>query len=216
MTMASFSSVVWKSGISDIRTLKEALEDLGRSRLAWQVAFFMGLQSLTFYVILAWLPEILQSRGLGVGYAGWMLALAQGAGILGTFGVPIWAERLDDQRQIVWMLTLLEGVGVVGILFPGTGLVPLWASLIGFVLGGSFGLSLMFIVLRTTDTETATELSGMAQSIGYLLAATGPTLFGLLHDLTHSWFEPLLFLMAILGVKLVTGLGAGKPQQIRK
>lgn len=196
------------------RSLKVALDDLGRSKLAWHVALFMGLQSLTFYVILAWLPELLQSRGLDSAYAGWMLALSQGAGIFGTLVIPTWAERLPDQRRIVWTLMLLECVGLLGLLMPTTSLIPLWVALIGFVLGGSFGLALLFIVLRTADTGTATELSGMAQSIGYLLAATGPTLFGFLHDQTHTWSIPLLFLLIILIIKLLTGLGAGKPEKI--
>lgn len=198
------------------RSLKESLDHLGRSRLAWNVALFLGLQSLTFYVILAWLPEILQSRGLGASYAGWMLSLSQAVGILGTIIVPTWAERLADQRKIVLLLTLLESIGLLGLLLPGTILVPLWVSIIGFVLGGTFGLALLFIILRTTDTRTATELSGMSQSIGFLLAATGPTLFGFLRDLTLSWSVPLLFLQAVLIAKLATGLGAGKSKQVLK
>lgn len=201
---------------SHATSLTMALKDLGRSSLAWNVALFMGLQSLTFYVILAWLPEILQSRGFGAGYAGWMLSLTQAVGILGTLMIPVWAARLDDQRKIVWALALLECAGLAGLLFAGTILVPLWVSIMGFILGGTFGLSLLFIVLRTTDAETATELSGMAQSIGYLLAATGPTLFGFLRDLTLSWTIPLFFLVAILFAKLATGLGASKPQRVRK
>lgn len=197
-------------------SLGKALKDLGHSSLAWQVALFMGLQSLTFYVILAWLPDILQSRGLGPGFSGWMLALSQGAGIFGTVIIPTWAERLDDQRPIVWALILLEGASLLGLLSPSTALAPLWVSIIGFTLGGAFGLALLFIVLRTASTETATELSGMAQSIGYLLAAAGPTLFGFFHDLAHTWTAPLFFLMTVALAKLYTGLAAGRPQAIPK
>lgn len=220
--LAVVALVVWLPQLKD-RTLPlhagslgQALKDLGRSKLAWYVALFMGLQSLTFYVMLAWLPEILQSRGLDSEYAGWMLALSQGTGILGTLVIPTWAERLRDQRGIVSLLAILESVSLVGLLFPGTALAPLWVALIGFALGGTFGLALLFIVLRTTDTETATELSGMAQSIGYLLAAIGPALFGFLHDLARGWTVPLLFLIAVLLGKLLAGLGAGRHQEIRR
>ena len=196
------------------QSLKQSLKDLGSSRLAWYVALFMGLQSLTFYVILAWLPEILQSRGLASGYAGWMLALSQGTGIVGTICIPLWAERLGDQRGIVWILVILESISLVGFMFSGTLLTPLWVAMIGLSLGGSFGLALLFIVLRTTNTEAATELSGMAQSIGYLLASVGPALFGFLHDLTHAWLVPLSFLVVIVVAKLLVGLGAGRPQEL--
>ncbi|HLR32031.1 MAG TPA: MFS transporter [Fodinibius sp.] len=191
-----------------------ALNDLGHSVRAWQVALFMGLQSLAFYVILAWLPEILQDRGLTASYAGWMLSLSQGTGVLGSILLPMWAEKLDDQRRLVWMLLILELVSLTGLLFPDPFLVGLWVSLIGFALGGSFGLALLFIVLRTSDSQTATELSGMAQSVGYLLAALGPILFGGLHDLTGTWLVPILFLFVVTIVKLFAGLGAGRPQKV--
>ena len=220
--LALIAFVVWLPQLRDrtlpryAGSLADALKDLGRSRLAWSVALFMGLQSLSFYVMLAWLPEILQGRGASAGYAGWMLALSQGTGILGTLLFPTWAERLRDQRRIVWALAGLETVALVGLLFPGTTLAPLWVGLLGFALGGTFGLSLLFIVLRTTDPETATELSGMAQSIGYLLASVGPALFGWVHDLTAGWIVPLVGLMAVVVAKLLAGLGAGRPQEVRK
>jgi CP family cyanate transporter-like MFS transporter len=68
----------------------------------------------------------------------------------------------------------------------------------------------MFFILRTSDARSAAELSGMAQSIGYLLAALGPLLFGWLHDLTHSWTIPLLTLIAVTIALLAVGLGAGR------
>ena len=111
-------------------------------------------------------------------------------------------------------LLIAEAISLGGLMLPNAFLVWLWASLIGLALGGSFGLALLFIVLRSTTTETATELSGMAQSIGYLLAAIGPTLFGAMHDITRAWFLPLLFLLLIVGAKLVFGLGAGRPTAI--
>lgn len=187
-----------------------SLRSLGRSKLAWQVALFMGFQSLTFYVVLAWLPDLLQSRGLGAAEAGWMLALSQATGIIGSAAVPLWAGRLADQRRIVSVLGLVEVVALAGLLSPGAQLVTLWVSLLGFALGGTFGLALVLLVLRAADADAATALSGMAQSVGYLVAATGPVLFGVLYDLTRGWTLPLLFLMAVLVAKIVAGLGAGR------
>ncbi len=196
------------------RSFVEAMKNLTRSRLAWQVALFMGLQSLTFYVILAWLPAILQSRGFDASFSGWMLSLSQGTGILGSLVVPFFAGRRKDQRSIVCLLVIIEAIGLVGLLFPQLGWIALWVSLIGFVLGGTFGLALLFIVLRSRDSESATELSGMAQSIGYFVAASGPIVFGSIYDLTESWTYPLIVLFVITFLKLVMGLGAGKPHKV--
>ncbi len=196
------------------RGIRESLRHLGTSTLAWHVALFMGLQSLTFYVVIAWLPEILQSRGLDAGYAGWMLALSQATGILGTIIIPTWAGRLRHQRSVVIYLGLLEAVSLAGMLIPNNTIVPIWVSLLGFILGGTFGLALLFIVLRTDDTDTATELSGMAQSIGYLIAAVGPIVFGWIYDLVQGWTAPILFLVLTMLAKVATGVGAGRAQRI--
>ena len=75
-------------------------------------------------------------------------------------------------------------------------------------------MALLFIVLRSTDTENATELSGMAQSIGYLVAATGPIIFGKIFDLTGNWTYPLVLLLFITGAKLYAGTGAAKEEKL--
>jgi len=191
------------------------MENLTRSRPAWQVALFMGLQSLTFYVILAWLPAILQSMGYDASFSGWMLSLCQATGILGSLVMPTLAGKKKDQRNIVLFLVLTETIGLTGLLIPALGPVAIWVSFIGFVLGGTFGLALLFIVLRSNDAESATELSGMAQSIGYFVAATGSLIFGALFDLTQSWTYPILLLFVIALIKLFMGLGAGKPGKVR-
>lgn len=186
------------------------LRVLRRSTLAWQVALYMGLQSLTFYVVITWLPDLLQSRGLGEAAAGWLLALSQATAVLGSAFMPIWAGRLADQRRIIWTLGLLEAVGLGGLFLPGGALAALWVSLLGFVLGGTFGLVLTLLVLRAPDAESAGELSGMAQSVGYLVAAAGPTVFGFFHDVTAGWTVPMLFLVAVLVGKVLSGLPAAR------
>ena len=214
--LALLAAAVWIPQVRRFGKTKQngsylhSLFAMAKKSLAWKIALFMGLQSLTFYTILAWLPEILQSRGADAYFAGWMLSLSQATGILGSVIIPIWASRRKNQQGVVLFLFLLEVAGIAGLLFPGLTLVAVWVSLIGFVLGGSFGLALLLIVLRAKDTSTTTELSGMAQSVGYLVAATGPLLFGNLFDLTGSWLVSLLLLVLVAVIKFFCGYGAGK------
>ena len=197
-------------------TALDALRDLGRSRLAWAVALFMGLQSLTFYVVLAWLPDLLQGRGMSAEAAGWMLAVSQAGGIAGSALVPLWAGRMRDQRPIVWALGAVEAVALAGLLVPSASpaLVALWVGLLGLVLGGSFGLSLLFLAVRADTPETAASLSGMAQSVGYLVAAVGPFAFGAIHDATGGWSVPLVALVGVLVLKVGAGLPAARDRQL--
>tara|TARA_R100001224_G_scaffold113858_1_gene101432 strand:- start:10097 stop:11281 length:1185 start_codon:yes stop_codon:yes gene_type:complete len=196
------------------RSFKKAMKDLGSNSLAWNVALFLGLQSIAFYVILAWLPDILISKGFSSSEAGWYLSLSQVTGVLGSVLVPVIAAKKDDQRKYISALILVEAISLIGLWLGTNATVFLWVSGIGFSLGGSFGLALLFIVLRSSDSETATELSGMSQSIGYLLAATGPILIGAVFDITGNWDTALYILFMILFFKLYTGLRAGKAQAI--
>ncbi|MEO9145355.1 MAG: MFS transporter [Ginsengibacter sp.] len=211
---------IWLPQINRLKSTKQkrsyriAMKALGKSPVAWQVALFMGLQSLTAYVIMAWLPAILQGRGYTDEFSGWMSSLAQTTGIVGSLIIPLWAGKKLNQRRIVTFLATLETVAILGLLFPQVGLVSLWVSILGFVLGGSFGLALLFIVLRSKDAQATTELSGMAQSIGYFIAATGPIIFGSLFDLTGNWNYSLILLLLVAFLKLYAGLGAAKDRKI--
>jgi len=100
------------------RSFSAALKSLSGSRLVWQIAIYMGLQSLTFYVVLAWLPAILLSRGYDSAFAGWMLSLSQATGILGALIVPLWAGSRKDQRLVIIVLILLEVIGLAGLMLP--------------------------------------------------------------------------------------------------
>jgi len=192
------------------------LRALSHSPIAWQVALFMGLQSLVFYVVLAWLPEVLIERGMAPSRAGWLLSLSQATGVVGTLVTPIYAERLTSQRVLVLGVVSLQLTGVVGLLLPGLTWAWLWVSLIGLGAGCSFGLALLFLVLRAPDTHATTQLSGMAQAVGYLLAAGGPTLFGYLFEATLSWTLPLALLVVVTLAQLGFGLGAARPQVIER
>ncbi|HET7478601.1 MAG TPA: MFS transporter [Rubrobacteraceae bacterium] len=187
---------------------------LWRSALAWQVTLFMGLQSLAYYAALAWLPEILRDGGMGAAGAGWMLALAQTVGIAAMFLAPVLAGRTPSQRGVVVASVALSGAGVLGLLVGGIGLAPVWVALLGLGQGACFSLALTFFALRSADPAHAAALSGMAQSVGYLLAAAGPFLFGILRDATHAWTVPLMLLLTIVVCLLITGLGAARDAQV--
>lgn len=186
-------------------------DSLWRSPLAWQITLFMGLQSLFFYVNISWLPAILQDRGMSAASAGWMISIMQFASLPATFFMPILAGRRSDQRGLAVGVASVFIVGYLGLLLTDTDwLVPLWVVLVGIGAGSGFGLAVMFFALRTNSVRQSAEMSGMAQSFGYLLAAVGPTLFGFIHDSTGGWTIPLLLLLVAAGGLLLAGLKAGK------
>ncbi|MFD1434128.1 CynX/NimT family MFS transporter [Kroppenstedtia eburnea] len=184
---------------------------LWRSPLAWQVSFFMGLQSFLFYCIIAWLPEILSSQGMSRGMAGWMLFGVQFIGLPTTFLAPVLADRFSHQRGIVGVISLLYFLGLLGLFASGNPVMAVLSVIfIGLAQGASISLSLTMLSLRANHAKQAAALSGMAQSFGYLLAAIGPILTGFLYDATHSWTLPILSFLLVSLFMLMAGLGAGR------
>ena len=219
--LALVAAVAW---FPQIRSADHANASTGTSRgvtglwssvLAWQVTLFMGLQSLGYYVVLTWLPEILQEEvGVSAAQAGWMLALAQVVVIPAMFIAPVLADRRPSQYSVVVVAVTLTGAGTLGLLLAASTATVLWIVLLGLGQGACFSLALTFFALRAPDSEHAAALSGMAQSVGYLLAAGGPFLFGLLRDVTHAWTVPLTLLVAVTVCLLITGLGAARDAHV--
>ncbi|QIZ34257.1 MFS transporter [Saccharopolyspora sp. ASAGF58] len=187
---------------------------LWRNPLAWQVTVFMGVQSAMAYVTFGWLPTMLQSRGMSPELAGLALGIQAAVQAIGSMSVPVLCHRLRDQRLIAVVLAALLMLGFTGILVGPT--AALWPAVVvlGLAQGAAFGLALTLFGLRSPDSDTTTALSGMAQGGGYLIAAAGPLLIGLLHDVTGGWIAPLVLLLACSAVWLCMGLLAGRPVQV--
>lgn len=186
-----------------------------RSPLAWQLTLFMGMQSFLFYSLVTWLPEIVHSHGMSMSAAGGMLAFVQLVGLPSTFFTPVLADRFADQRGIVVGIGVLYFAGVAGLVVGGsTPLIMFWCLLLGLGQGASISLSLTLISLRANDAQQTSELSGMAQSFGYLLAAAGPVAAGMLFDGSGGWTVPLVSMLVITVVMLFVGLGAGRNQKV--
>jgi MFS transporter, CP family, cyanate transporter len=184
-----------------------------RSRLAWQVTLFMGLQSFLFYIAVSWFPSVLRDIGYTPQAAGWIITVFQVVALAAALAMPALIKRGRDQRFLAVTAPLLLAAAVLGLLaLPGAAL--LWIVLIGLGTGPTLILSLVFISLRTGDHRQAAALSLMAQSIGYFIAALGPIAFGFLHDVSHGWTLPLVALAASLVVQAIAGLGAGRNAQI--
>jgi MFS transporter, CP family, cyanate transporter len=158
-----------------------------RYALAWQVTAFMGLQSLLYYAALSWLPTIFQDRGTSAVTAGNLLAL-MGVGNLATsLIVPVIAHRSPSQRALVVPSLIGTAAGLAGSLWAPLDQAPLWVLVLGVSQGSCLALAIFFMMARSPDPGVAASLSGFSQSVGYLVAATGPLAVGLIHTATGSW-----------------------------
>jgi len=183
---------------------------LRSSPLAWQVTLFMGLQSAIAYCVFGWLPFILIDRGLTQVTAGLALSVAMGMQLITSLSAPWMATRGKDQRCAIGVLVVMTLVGLLGIIYMPLSQVWLWTTVMGLGLGGVFSIALALLVLRSPTPQIAVALSGMAQGVGYIVAAVGPFAVGLLHELTGNWHAVAVFFTLLLTGSFLFGMGAGR------
>ncbi|MFE9395613.1 CynX/NimT family MFS transporter [Streptomyces flavidovirens] len=185
-----------------------------RSALAWQVTLFMGLQSLWTYVLIAWMPTIFTDHGMSRSTAGVVFAFNNLIQVAGAFAVPLLAGRMRSQRPLIVLVTTMVAAGYAGLMLAPVSGAWLWSAVLGVGQGGAVGLALTLIVLRSGDAVTAARLSGMAQTVGYLLAAVGPVAAGAVYEATGSWTLPIALMLGVCAAALVVGLYAARDRKV--
>ncbi|WP_334026888.1 MFS transporter [Nocardia terpenica] len=165
-----------------------------RSALAWRVSLFTGLQMLGFYATIAWLPSILHDQGISARDSGFALFAFQILGLLAANAVPLLRTRATP-RTLAISASLLDAAGFL-LLACAPKLAAVSVLTIGIGAGICLVLSLSLQSEHAPDAPHAAALAAMSQSIGYLIAAIGPSLLGLLHTLTTTW-PPALLLLTI-------------------
>ncbi|UUC43933.1 CynX/NimT family MFS transporter [Flavobacterium cerinum] len=187
-----------------------------RSKQAWSISVFMGLQSLLYYCLVAFLPTILIEYGMDKTNAGWVISIMQLAMLPVMFIGPVIAAKMDDQKILIYGLGLLMFTGVLLLAVFKTRYVYIAAMLIGMASGLAFSLCLLFFSLKSKTTEGTLKISGKAQSVGYAIAACGPPLFGMFHDWDSTWQTSFYFLMGIVLIMTVIGRWAARPRYIEE
>jgi CP family cyanate transporter-like MFS transporter len=186
-----------------------------RDRVAVQVTLFMGLQSLSFYSLLSWLPEILRDAGLSRGASGTLLSVMLLAGIPACLAIPVLVGRRGDQRVAVVVTVATLTVAITGLLVARDVAPLAWVIAAGLAQGSLLGLGFLFFGVRSRDALAAGRLAAMAQTVGYLIAATGPLTMGALHDASAGWTLPLVFLLIAVVPLLAAGLGAARERVVQ-
>lgn len=185
-----------------------------RSPLAWVITAFMGFQSTLFYSFLTWWPAIEMSSGISEESAGFHIAVIQASGIVGSL-VAGWLMRRDVVGS-----TVAVAVSTVIVVLAGTMLAPqlalLWALLLGTAQGGLFTVALTLFGARARTPMSAARLSGMAQTFGYVVAASVPPVLGVVREATGSWTASLWILLGIAVITLVAGLVSAKPRYVEE
>lgn len=179
-----------------------------RDPVAWLVAVYMGVQSTSFYVLVTWLAPMSLTAGRDATAAGIDVMTYQLFSLIGSLTVAI-AMRGKGGRITPALLPVLGILGIVClIIWPGA--IGYWVIPLGLFSGASLGVSLTLMAQRARDHSASSALSGMSQSVGYLIAAIGPVLFGAVHAFTNTWSAALCILLLMMGTQIAVGAFAAR------
>ena len=180
---------------------KQVKENILKSKDVWAIIIFGGLQSLLFYTSMTWLPTMAVSAGISNSDAALLASIFSLISIPFSMTIPSLTTRLSDGHRRI-MLAIISIAGMIGIamlLYPTNNFLY-WLVvhlLIGTACSALFPYLMVCFSLKTSSPEKTAQLSGLAQTGGYILAAFGPTLFGYSFDLFQSWIPAVLTLLII-------------------
>jgi CP family cyanate transporter-like MFS transporter len=162
---------------------------------------------------LSWLPTILADTGYSHETAGFLQALSALLQLPPAFLVPVLASRRRSQEPILAAIVVVSALSVLG-LWLADDLAPLWMVTLGIGQGGALGLALILPVLRGGAPAAVASLTAMTLSVGYLCAALGPWIAGVLHDATGGWDAALAFLLGVTALQFLPGLPASRERTL--
>lgn len=215
---ALLALVVWTRQLRPGATAVPAghpVRGLWRDALAWQVTLFMGLQSSLAYMVFGWFAPMLIERGLTPADAGALFSAAVMAGAVGSLIGPGLATSGRDQRGSIIGVLAVCLAALLGSFLGPLSTIWLWAIILELTLGATFAIALTLIVLRSPNARVAAQLSGMSQSVGYLVASCGPLAAGLIRNWTGNWNAVAYFFAGVVLLTAWTGLGAGRSRHVR-
>ena len=180
-----------------------------KSGKVWAIMIFGGLQSLFFYTTITWLPTMATQAGVGEANAGILASVFTLTSIPFSMIVPSLITKLSDRnRHLMLVTTVLAGLIGVAMLLVNTDSFVYWLVL-NLLIGSSASVLFPYMIvvfsMKASSPEKTAQLSGLAQTGGYIFAALGPVLFGSSKQLFNSWTPAVLILLVltiIMGIAL--------------
>lgn len=187
----------------------------GRPR-AWALLIYFGASSFVFYSIVAWLPSIAESAGISHNSSSLIAGLFQLFSIPAAFLAPLIATRARNRQPIVLGLGLLSFIGVAMMMLPIGSMIyyVIISILLGLGIAGTFAFIMTILGLKTDNPADTSSLSGMVQSLGYLIAAIGPVIIGKFKALTGGWLVSEITTLIVIALFVAAGLYTEKENKI--
>jgi CP family cyanate transporter-like MFS transporter len=186
-----------------------------RRPVVWLLTVAFAGQAFSYYGITAWLPLVLRDElGMSVATAGTSASVFQIAALTGAFGVPVLLRVLPSPRAVVLIVAAAWATLPLGLLLAPQ-LWPAWSAVGGAAQGGGLVVIFALVVRKARDLAENRRMSALVQGGGYVVAATGPSVLGAVHEATAGWTAPLAVVLGSIMVLAVFGsvaAGGGRPR----
>lgn len=184
-----------------------------RSGLGWSIILFFAFQSAGFYLVLNWLASLLHDYGFSAIESGNLLALTTFIGVPFSLIASFYFSRIKNLALFAVLVSLITAAGYAVLLWQPQ-VAVIGCIFIGLGQATTFPMALSFISTRAANHIQTTQLSTLAQGIGYLVAAACTYALGAMRDLTGSWQSGLLLILIVTIAQTVAGFIAGRPGKI--
>lgn len=179
-----------------------------KNRKVLALIVFCGLQSLLYYTAMTWLPTLALQAGLSKDSSGLLASIFSLISLPFSITIPSLTARLTAAQRRV-MVGLVSASGLIGVsmLLFQTDSFLYWLVtnlLISMSVSALFPYLMVTFSLKTSTPAQTAQLSGLAQTGGYILAALGPSLFGFSFDIFQSWAPAIVILLILTIVMTLT------------
>jgi CP family cyanate transporter-like MFS transporter len=190
-------------------THENHFKELFRSKKAWLVSLYMGVQSAIFYTQVAWMPKILIDKGYSAAEAGALFGLSTLCGFALTLILPLVFSRGEDLKFAILSTSIPGIVGFIGLnQLSNTWTIP--ALILISTTHAALPLALGLIAMKSPSVGATSHLSSMAQGIGYCIAAAFPILIGYSYEVSDGWLVATYLIASLILVQAVLGLKANR------
>jgi MFS transporter, CP family, cyanate transporter len=210
---ALLAAIIWIPLLRKAKPMPDAHEnhfkELLRSKKAWLVSIYMGVQSANFYTQVAWMPKILIDKDYSAAQAGALFGLSTLCGFALTLILPMVFSRGEDLKLAI-LATSIPGVAGFFLLNYSSNAWTIPALLLISTTHAALPLALGLIAIKSPSVGATSHLSSMAQGIGYCIAAVFPVLIGYTYEVSNSWLVATYLISALIVVQTVIGIRANK------
>jgi CP family cyanate transporter-like MFS transporter len=210
---AMVAAIIWIPLLRKAKPMPDAHEnhfkELLRSKKAWLVSIYMGVQSANFYTQVAWMPKILIDKDYSAAQAGALFGLSTLCGFALTLILPMVFSRGEDLKLAI-LATSIPGVAGFLLLNYSSNAWTIPALLLISTTHAALPLALGLIAIKSPSVGATSHLSSMAQGIGYCIAAVFPVLIGYTYEVSNSWLVATYLISALIIVQTVIGIKANK------